>query len=109
MVGTPSGFVCPDCGGGLYEIEEELLPRFRCRVGHAFTADVLRAGKAEVLEQALWVALRTLEEKLELHHHMAQRAAQRGLALTAAQWQEDIRDMEQQIDVLGRILYPEKG
>jgi two-component system chemotaxis response regulator CheB len=78
-------------------------------VGHAFTADVLRAGKAEVLEQALWVALRTLEEKVELHHHMAQRATQRGLALTAAQWQDEIREMEQQIDLLGQILYPEKG
>jgi hypothetical protein len=53
--------------------------------------------------------LRTLEEKIEIHHHMAQRAAQRGLALTAAQWQEEIREMEQQIDVLGRILYPDKG
>jgi two-component system chemotaxis response regulator CheB len=109
MIGTPSAFVCPDCGGGLYEIDEEPLSRFRCRVGHAFTADVLRAGKAEVLEQALWVALRTLEEKIELHHHMAQRATQRGLALTAAQWQDEIREMERQIDILGQILYPENG
>jgi two-component system, chemotaxis family, protein-glutamate methylesterase/glutaminase len=106
MIGTPSAFVCPDCGGGLYEIEDAPLWRFRCRVGHAFTADVLRAGKAEVLEQALWVALRTLEEKIELHQRMVQRAAERGLASMAAQWQEDIRDMEQQIDLLGQILYP---
>jgi two-component system chemotaxis response regulator CheB len=108
-VGTPSAFVCPDCGGGLYEIEDEPLWRFRCRVGHAFTADVLRAGKAEVLEQALWMALRTLEEKIELHHRMAERAAQRGLALTASQWKEEIREMEQQIDILSQILYPDQG
>lgn len=106
-VGTPSAFVCPDCGGGLYEIEEEPLWRFRCRVGHAYTAEVLRAEKAQVLEQALWVALRTLEEKLEIHQRMAARAAERGLALTASQWQADIRDMEQQIDLLGQILYPQ--
>jgi two-component system chemotaxis response regulator CheB len=73
-IGTPSAFVCPDCGGGLYEIEDEPLWRFRCRVGHAYTVEVLRAEKAQVLEQALWVALRTLEEKLELHQRMAQRA-----------------------------------
>jgi two-component system chemotaxis response regulator CheB len=108
-VGTPSSFVCPDCGGGLYEIEEEPLWRFRCRVGHAYTAEVLRAEKAQVFEQALWAALRTLEEKLELHLRMAERALQHGLALTASQWQEDIRDMEQQIDLLGRILYPQQG
>jgi two-component system chemotaxis response regulator CheB len=106
---TPSAFVCPDCGGGLYEIEDEPLWRFRCRVGHAYTAEVLRAEKARVLEQALWVALRTLEEKLEFHQRMAQRAEQQGLALMASQWQEDIRDMEQQIDLLGQVLYPQEG
>jgi len=106
-LGPPSAFVCPDCGGGLYEIEAKPLWRFRCRVGHAYTAEVLYAEKAEIFEQALWLALRTLEEKLELHQRMAERAAQRGLALTASQWQEDIRDMEQQIDLLGQILYPQ--
>jgi len=27
----------------------------------------------------------------------------------ASQWQEDIRDMEQQIDLLGQVLYPQEG
>jgi two-component system, chemotaxis family, protein-glutamate methylesterase/glutaminase len=108
-IGTPSGFVCPDCGGGLYEIEAEPLWRFRCRVGHAYTAAVLRAEKAEVVEQALWVALRTLEEKLELHQRMAERAEQQGLALTVSQWREDIGDMERQIDSLGQLLYRQDG
>jgi two-component system chemotaxis response regulator CheB len=108
-IGEPSGFVCPDCGGGLYEIEAEPLWRFRCRVGHAYTAEVLRAEKAEILEQALWVALRTLEEKLELHQRMAERAEQQGLVLTASQWREDMQDMERQIDILGQLLYRQEG
>jgi hypothetical protein len=29
--------------------------------------------------------------------------------LMASQWQEDIRDMEQQIDLLGQVLYPQEG
>jgi two-component system chemotaxis response regulator CheB len=78
-------------------------------VEQSFTAEVLRAGKGEVLEQALWVALRTIEEKLELHQHMVQRAAERGFTLAASQWREDIREMEQQIDMLAQILYPERG
>src|SRR5207248_2272867 len=32
--GTPSAFSCPDCGGVLWEIDDENYPRFRCRVGH---------------------------------------------------------------------------
>jgi two-component system, chemotaxis family, protein-glutamate methylesterase/glutaminase len=108
-LGPPSAFACPDCDGVLYEIEDARLWRFRCRVGHAFTAEVLRAEKAEVLEQALWIALRTLEEKVDLQRQMAYRAAQRGLALTASEWQEEVHHMEQQVELLRQLLYPAKG
>ncbi|MGA8531572.1 MAG: chemotaxis protein CheB, partial [Acidobacteriaceae bacterium] len=36
--GDPSVFACPDCGGVLLEMEQNGFLRFRCRVGHAFTA-----------------------------------------------------------------------
>ena len=37
--GKLSAFICPECRGPLYEIEDGGLLRFRCRVGHAYTAD----------------------------------------------------------------------
>src|SRR5262245_28380544 len=39
--GTPSSFSCPDCGGVLWELERDDILRFRCRVGHAYTARAL--------------------------------------------------------------------
>jgi two-component system chemotaxis response regulator CheB len=55
-LGTPSGFTCPECHGGLWEIDDGHLPRYRCRVGHGFSADSLlehfRADAAEIARQA---------------------------------------------------------
>jgi len=72
--GTPSQFGCPECGGVLWELEEEEMLRFRCRVGHAYTADSLSVEQAEAVESALWAAMRALEEGASLARRMANRA-----------------------------------
>jgi two-component system, chemotaxis family, protein-glutamate methylesterase/glutaminase len=41
---------CPECGGPLWELRDEKLHRYRCRIGHAFTAESLLAGQSEVIE-----------------------------------------------------------
>ncbi|HYD53682.1 MAG TPA: chemotaxis protein CheB, partial [Gemmatimonadaceae bacterium] len=60
--GEPSPYSCPDCGGVLWAIADDDLPRYRCRVGHAWTQDALLMQQAETLDVALWTALRALEE-----------------------------------------------
>jgi two-component system chemotaxis response regulator CheB len=72
--GTPSVFGCPECGGVLWEINQEGLLRFRCRVGHAYTAQHLRAEQRQVIETALWAALRALEESAALYRRLAARS-----------------------------------
>jgi two-component system, chemotaxis family, protein-glutamate methylesterase/glutaminase len=72
--GHPSPFACPDCGGVLWEMEDQSFLRFRCRVGHAFTARHLGTEQRHAVETALWSALRALEESASLYRRMADRA-----------------------------------
>src|SRR5262249_6342259 len=73
--GIPSSFACPECGGVLWEMEGEEILRFRCRVGHAYTAGSLSVEQSEQVEGALWAAMRALEEGASLARRMAENAA----------------------------------
>jgi len=72
--GAPTELACPDCGGALWEREEGELVRFGCRVGHVYSPESLVAEHGKALEQALWAALRGLEERADLYRRMAHRA-----------------------------------
>ncbi len=76
--GQPSQYACPDCNGALWKIEEEGAERYRCRVGHAFSESDLVLAKAETLENALWAAMRALEESASVERRAAQRTGGEG-------------------------------
>jgi two-component system, chemotaxis family, protein-glutamate methylesterase/glutaminase len=80
----PSALSCPSCHGALYELPGEPAPRFRCRVGHAWSPESLDAEHAAGVDEALWVALRALEEKAALLRRLAAQAEQRERHLSAA-------------------------
>ncbi len=50
--GTPSVFTCPDCNGTLWELQEGDVLHFRCRVGHAFSADGMHNGYSESVDDS---------------------------------------------------------
>jgi two-component system chemotaxis response regulator CheB len=102
--GTPSSFACPDCGGTLWELSEGDLLRFRCRVGHAFTADALLVEQSDSLEAALWTALRALEERASLARHLADRSRRRGHFLLAERFDRQIQDADRHAAVIREAL-----
>jgi two-component system, chemotaxis family, protein-glutamate methylesterase/glutaminase len=62
-IGTPSAFVCPDCSGGLWELKDVDPPRYRCHTGHAYTLRTLQHAHSIGTDEALWNALRALQEQ----------------------------------------------
>jgi len=104
LTGPPSRFTCPECGGALWELENGKLLRYRCHVGHGYTADSLMAAQTERLEDALWSALRTLEETAGMRHRMAERARQGGWDLMARNYDEQAEHAEAQAGLVRSVL-----
>lgn len=67
-LGPPSGYTCPDCNGSLISVSEG---NYRCQVGHAWTADALLRARDEEVESAMWIAMRSLQEKAKLSRRLA--------------------------------------
>lgn len=102
--GPPSEFVCPDCGGTLFELEEGGFERFRCRVGHAYSLESLNAAQSEKVEEALSSSLRTLEEHGDCSRRAASRAREKGLHRVAKAYDERAGDNDRQADIVRQAL-----
>jgi len=97
-LGPPSGYTCPDCNGSLMTLSEK---HFRCRVGHAWTADALLKQRDNEVECALWVALRSLQEKVKLSRRLAENV---GPGAMRQRYNELADEAERAMSVLGKRL-----
>jgi two-component system chemotaxis response regulator CheB len=102
--GVPSTQTCPECHGTLWEHHEAGASQFRCRIGHAYSAEALVAIQAEALENALWTALRALEEHAALVRRMAIRAQSHQHSRSAAVFTEQALDAEHHAAVIRNVL-----
>lgn len=74
-MGTLISMSCPECGGPLRELGDENFKRYHCEVGHGFTQRSLLEEQKQMVERALWIAIRTFEENATLHESLAHEAA----------------------------------
>jgi two-component system, chemotaxis family, protein-glutamate methylesterase/glutaminase len=102
--GEPAVYACPECHGTLWEVHDGDLMRYRCRVGHAYTAESLLAEQSHGLEAALWAALRALEEKASLASRLRQRAAEQGHMLVAERFEEQEQDARLRAEMVRQTL-----
>lgn len=108
-VGQPSTLVCPECGGSLSEVGDGPLLRYRCKVGHAFSPETLAAAQREAIERALWIALRTHEDRVALFQRLAGNARKHGHERAAKTWVTSAGEAQKSVDLLKRVLMRNVG
>lgn len=102
--GPASALTCPDCGGALWEIVDGQLVRYRCHVGHQYSPDGLDSGQRDVVEEALWTAVRVLEEHADLRSRMSRRAGVAGLSAVSSSFADSAQAAEAQAQTLRDVL-----
>jgi two-component system chemotaxis response regulator CheB len=107
-VGKLSPLACPECNGTLREMENGGPIRYRCHVGHSFTAANLLAEKANTFETALWEALRALEERAMIARRMALHARNRGSLRSMERFETQAETVEQHASTLRQLLLEEE-
>jgi two-component system, chemotaxis family, protein-glutamate methylesterase/glutaminase len=95
---------CPDCGGGLFITQKEHPAHFRCFVGHSYTERELLIRVSEVIEEEMWYLLRIMEERRTLLSKFHKRDKEKGYSSSAAKNQEQVKTMENNIEVLKKML-----
>jgi len=103
----PAPLACPACGGGLMPVEGsdvERTTRYRCHVGHAFSARALLEALGDDMERALWTALRSLEERVALLEVLAREQEERDRLLSGRQYRQRAEELRSSVKSIRQLL-----
>jgi two-component system, chemotaxis family, protein-glutamate methylesterase/glutaminase len=103
-LGHRSELTCPECNGVMWEIEEDGVTRYRCHIGHAYTARSMSVGLDDNVRRALGTALRTLEERVRLAEKLSKQASAWGHNKVTAHWQERKAEYEREAEIIRKAI-----
>jgi two-component system chemotaxis response regulator CheB len=106
-IGKPSTLTCPECGGGLWEINDARPLRFRCHTGHAYSVRSLDDAQKDASEQAGQAQIRLLQEREMLLRRMAEVAQAIGDPAQAAVGRREADRLRDQVQRLQSALQEE--
>lgn len=95
---------CPECSGPLWQIDVDSVRRYRCHVGHGFTAKSLLNQQDKALEKALWAAMRMMEERSRLAFSMAEDENRKGRDKSAEIFYERAEESRTHSQMLRKLL-----
>jgi len=103
-IGTRTSYTCPECNGSIWQIGEQEPLRFRCHVGHSFTADMFFGEQTRNLESALWSAVRVMEEKVTFARHLASRKRQQNLPEVAERYEQHAKNLDGEVTMIRDLI-----
>ena len=103
-IAEPAPLTCPSCGGVLSMVKMSHPLRFRCQVGHAYTADALAREQESRVDEAMRVALRIIEERAELVHRMAENGRLSGRVAVAQMYDVRAAEYREYADMIRRVM-----
>jgi two-component system chemotaxis response regulator CheB len=105
LAGHPySGFSCPDCGGPLYFGRQDDALTYDCVVGHNWSPQSLLEGQSVAVERALWLAIRSLDERARLTTRLSDDALDRGRRMSAGHFRAAADEAWQAADQIRKVV-----
>jgi two-component system chemotaxis response regulator CheB len=104
-LGEKSYYTCPDCGGGLWEIRQGKIIRYRCHTGHMYTATELLVRQNQELENTFWIAMRMMEERKNLIDKLAEEEESKGWMRSATIKRQRAEELKVHIERIKQILF----
>jgi two-component system, chemotaxis family, protein-glutamate methylesterase/glutaminase len=103
-LGKLSRLSCPECHGTLWEVGDKSMLRYRCHVGHSYTAKAMETAQAAEIDRLLSTLLRSHEERAELARRMAEAARGRGTKAVGEQMSARAEGYEQDAAIVRSLL-----
>ncbi|WP_158799642.1 chemotaxis protein CheB [Pedobacter sp. L105] len=104
QLGEPTSLTCPDCGGVLVKVNQDIIPRYRCYTGHTFTGKILEEAQLNGIEDSLWVAIRMLEERKNLLLNMGKYELDANQGQSGSGKQKHAEEIQVHVDRLKGVL-----
>jgi two-component system, chemotaxis family, protein-glutamate methylesterase/glutaminase len=103
--GEPSGYVCPPCGGALWERKDgDGAVMYECRIGHTFSPEQLWIEHCAARNRALLAAARSLAENAALARDLAELARVLGNDTLAARLETEAAAEDRHAEQVGAML-----
>jgi len=103
-IGALTPYTCPDCHGAIWQLGEDEPLKLRCHVGHSFTGEVFTTAQSQSVENALWAAVRVMEEKVTFSRQLAARKRKQKLHKAAKSYEKQASALDDEVTTVRDLI-----